>query len=183
MDHVLQRNRPTLAPRLYPPCFVVSAWFPPLRPFFPFFLLSFCLLVCGSFLSQKVEKTAQNHGFPATRVAFNPHDHGFFTTSGAMHLRLWYSSSDNVLKPHGILPQAKEQARPSWYILLVYTQCYLIVFVHTRKERKCLVYAFHEKSYLVVFFFSCAKWYLLVRQNVLRRQRASLARRVSQQGW
>lgn len=59
----------------------------------------------------QVDKTAQNSGSSATRVAFHPGDHGFFTTSGAQHLRLWYTSSDNVLKAHGILPQAKEQAR------------------------------------------------------------------------
>lgn len=59
----------------------------------------------------QVDKTAQNNGFSTTRVAFHPGDHGFFTTSGAQHLRLWYTSSDNVLKAHGILPQAKEQAR------------------------------------------------------------------------
>ncbi|CAB1097150.1 unnamed protein product [Ectocarpus sp. CCAP 1310/34] len=57
-----------------------------------------------------VDKTAQNSGSSATRVAFHPGDHGFFTTSGAQHLRLWYTSSDNVLKAHAILPQAKEQA-------------------------------------------------------------------------
>lgn len=61
--------------------------------------------------NKKVDKTSQNHGFSATRVAFNPDDPGFLTTSGTNHLRLWYASSDNMLKAHAILPQAKEQAR------------------------------------------------------------------------
>lgn len=63
---------------------------------------------------EQVDRTAPNHGFTANRVAFNPGDHNFLTTSGPMHLRLWYAASDNILKAYAILPQAREQvmARP-----------------------------------------------------------------------
>lgn len=116
MDHVLLA-KPTLPPPSPAP-WLFPAW-------------------AASWLDSKVEKTAQSHGFPATRVAFNPHDHGFITTSGAMHLRLWYSSSDNILKAHGILPQAKEQAsmhvgcvRCAYGVRAVYyTRCSCVVLV------------------------------------------------------
>ncbi|CAM9819281.1 unnamed protein product [Pylaiella littoralis] len=68
-------------------------------------------IVVWNWENEKVEKTAQSPGLSTTRVVFNPNNYSFFTTSGPQHLRLWYASSDNVLKCHGILPQAKEQAR------------------------------------------------------------------------
>lgn len=58
---------------------------------------------------EQVDRTAPNHGFTVNRVAFNPGDHNFLTTSGPMHLRLWYAASDNILKAYAILPQAREQ--------------------------------------------------------------------------